>query len=53
MAESGDYETLTKTVEPSEIYERTAGDIGLLSGEEVDSFVEFYTDLYWLRPITI
>jgi hypothetical protein len=49
MAESGDYETLTKTVEPSVVYESNADDIGLLSGEEVESLVAFYTDLYWLR----
>jgi hypothetical protein len=49
MAESGDYETLTKTVEPPVVYESNADDIGLLSGEEVESLVAFYTDLYWLR----
>lgn len=49
MSESGDYETLTKTVEPPVVYESNADDIGLLSGEEVESLVAFYTDLYWLR----
>lgn len=49
MAESGDYETLTETVEPPVVYESNADDIGLLSGEEVESLVAFYTDLYWLR----
>jgi hypothetical protein len=49
MAESGEYETLTKTVESPVVYESNADDIGLLSGEEVESLVAFYTDLYWLR----
>ena len=49
MADSGDYEALTKTVEPSVVYESNADDIGLLSGEEVEALVAFYTDLYWLR----
>lgn len=49
MADSGDYETLTETVEPPVVYESNADDIGLLSGEEVESLVAFYTDLYWLR----
>lgn len=48
MAENGDYETLTQTVEPPVVYESTADDIGLLSGEEVGALVAFYTDLYWL-----
>jgi len=49
MANSGDYEPLTKTVEPPVVYESNADDIGLLSGEEVEALVAFYTDLYWLR----
>jgi hypothetical protein len=49
MADSGNYETLTKTVEPPVVYESNADDIGLLSGEEVEALVAFYTDLYWLR----
>lgn len=38
-----------KTVEPPVVYESNAGGIGLLSGEEVEALVAFYTDLYWLR----
>jgi hypothetical protein len=49
MAENGNYEPLTKTVEPPVVYESNADDIGLLSGEEVEALVGFYTDLYWLR----
>jgi hypothetical protein len=49
MADNGDYEQLTKTVEPPVVYESNADDIGLLSGEEVEALVAFYTDLYWLR----
>jgi len=49
MADRGDYETLTEAVEPPVVYESNADDIGLLSGEEVESLVAFYTDLYWLR----
>jgi hypothetical protein len=49
MAERGEYEALTKTVESPVVYETNADDVGLLSGEEVESLVAFYTDLYWLR----
>ncbi|MCD2205071.1 hypothetical protein [Halobacterium sp. KA-6] len=49
MAESGDYETLTKTVERPVVYESNADDIGHLSGDEVEALVAFYTDLYWMR----
>jgi len=49
MAEGGEYETLTKTVEPPVVYESNADDIGRLSGAEVEALVAFYTDLYWLR----
>ncbi|GGL39714.1 hypothetical protein GCM10009037_24340 [Halarchaeum grantii] len=48
MAESGDYETLTQTVEKPVVYESNADDIGHLSGEEVEALVAFYTDLYWI-----
>lgn len=49
MAESGEYETLTQTVEKPVVYESNADDIGHLSGAEVEALVAFYTDLYWLR----
>jgi hypothetical protein len=49
MADNGNYETLTKTVESPVVYESNADDIGLLSGDEVEALVTFYTDLYWLR----
>jgi hypothetical protein len=49
MAERGDYETLTKTVENPVVYESNADAIGHLSGEEVEALVAFYTELYWLR----
>lgn len=49
IADDGNYETLTKTVENPVIYERNADDIGVLSGDEVESIVSFYTDLYWLK----
>lgn len=49
MADSGDYEQLTQTVEKPVVYESNAGDVGRLSGDEVEALVAFYTDLYWLR----
>ena len=49
MADNGNYETLTKTIEPPVVYESNADDIGFLSGEEVETLVAFYTDLYWLQ----
>lgn len=49
MAEAGEYETLTQTVEKPVVYESNADDIGHLSGEEVEALVAFYTDLYWMR----
>lgn len=49
LAEAGEYETLTATVEKPVVYESNADDIGHLSGEEVEALVAFYTDLYWLR----
>ncbi|MFT4883499.1 MAG: hypothetical protein ACI8U4_001006 [Natronomonas sp.] len=49
MAERGEYETLTQTVEKPVVYESNADDIGHLSGAEVEALVAFYTDLYWLR----
>lgn len=49
LAEAGEYETLTASVEKPVVYESNADDIGHLSGEEVETLVAFYTDLYWLR----
>ncbi|PSQ38075.1 hypothetical protein BRD13_07760 [Halobacteriales archaeon SW_5_70_135] len=49
MAERGEYEPLTQSVESPVVYESNADDVGLLSGEEVEALVAFYTDLYWLR----
>lgn len=49
MADRGEYEALTKTVEKPVVYESNADDIGHLSGAEVEALVAFYTDLYWLR----
>lgn len=49
LAEAGEYETLTATVEKPVVYESNADDIGHLSGQEVETLVTFYTDLYWLR----
>jgi hypothetical protein len=49
MADDGEYEALTKTVNAPVVYESNADDIGHLSGEEVEALVSFYTDLYWLR----
>jgi uncharacterized linocin/CFP29 family protein len=49
MAEDGDYEALTKTVESPVVYESNADDVGRLGAAEVDALVAFYTDLYWLR----
>lgn len=49
LAEAGQYETLTATIEKPVVYESNADDIGHLSGEEVETLVAFYTDLYWLR----
>jgi len=49
MADDGEYETLTKTIEPPVVYESNADDVGRLAAAEVDALVAFYTDLYWLR----
>lgn len=49
MADHGNYESLTGTVERPVVYESNADEIGQLSGEEVEALVSFYTDLYWLR----
>jgi len=49
MADRGNYETLTETVEQPVVYESNADEIGRLSGDEVEALVSFYTDLYWLR----
>lgn len=49
MADNGDYEQLTQTVEKPVVYESNADDVGRLSGDEVERLVAFYTDLYWLR----
>ena len=49
MAERGEYEPLTQSVESPVVYESNADDVGLLSGAEVEALVAFYTDLYWLR----
>lgn len=49
LAESGDYEALTQSVEKPVVYESNADAIGRLSGEEVEVLVAFYTALYWVR----
>lgn len=49
MADRGEYEQLTQTVERPVVYESNADDVGHLSGEEVEALVAFYTDLYWLQ----
>jgi hypothetical protein len=49
MADRGEYEALTATVENPVVYESNADDVGRLSGDEVEALVAFYTDLYWLR----
>lgn len=48
LADGGEYERLTKSIERPVIYESNADKIGYLSDEEVGALVDFYADVYWL-----
>ena len=45
---TGGYEAVTTRIDRPVIYERAAGDLGLLSAEEVSALVAFYGALSWL-----
>ena len=48
LASEGAYERLTERVEQPVIYEAAAEDLGLLTTDEIDHVVAFYSRLRWL-----
>lgn len=48
IIDEGGYERVTTSVETPVIYESAAGDLGLLTQDEIGALVSFYSALYWL-----
>ncbi|MCU4925844.1 hypothetical protein OB905_07585 [Halobacteria archaeon AArc-dxtr1] len=48
VIDEGDYEGVTTRIEAPVIYESAAGDLGLLTEDEIGRLVAFYSALSWL-----
>lgn len=48
LVADGGYEAVTERVETPVVYESAAGDLGLLTEDEIGALVSFYAALYWL-----